>query len=333
MHGLHLTADLHGCAPAEPGLCTDPDALRRHCLQAVADAGLQAVGDAVPPLPGAGRRHRRRAAGRVAPGPAHLARAGHGDAGRLRVQPAGRQQRPRRAAAGGAGNTVRAGHARCASACSAAPPGRLDVAQDPQAGGASRSWHRQNEEPRPRHAPSHAGRDPRRTPRPGGHAALAADAADTFPPRRHGRPTSACCARCCSTSTSFPSGCTTRKRAQLLFPRLRAAGARTGRGARPAGPGTRARRDRDPRTRARTAGLRGDGRPAPRDAFEAAAERYVGFYLDHMRIEETEVLPAATRHFTRRRLGRARRRLRRQPRPADRPRARRRLPAAVPARS
>ncbi len=35
-----------------------------------------------------------------------------------------------------------------------------------------------------------------------------------------------------------------------------------------------------------------------RDAFEAAAERYVGFYLDHMRIEETEVLPAATRHFT-----------------------------------
>jgi S-adenosylmethionine decarboxylase proenzyme len=44
MHGLHLTADLHGCAPAEPGLCTDPDALRRRCLQAVADAGLQAVG-------------------------------------------------------------------------------------------------------------------------------------------------------------------------------------------------------------------------------------------------------------------------------------------------
>ena len=44
MHGLHLIADLHGCAPAEPGLCTDPDTLRRHCLQAVADAGLQAVG-------------------------------------------------------------------------------------------------------------------------------------------------------------------------------------------------------------------------------------------------------------------------------------------------
>jgi S-adenosylmethionine decarboxylase proenzyme len=44
MHGLHLIADLHGCAPAEPGLCTDPDALRQRCLQAVADAGLQAVG-------------------------------------------------------------------------------------------------------------------------------------------------------------------------------------------------------------------------------------------------------------------------------------------------
>ena len=40
------------------------------------------------------------------------------------------------------------------------------------------------------------------------------------------------------------------------------------------------------------------GDPTRRDAFEAAAERYVGFYLDHMRIEETEVLPAATRHFT-----------------------------------
>ncbi|MBA4176710.1 MAG: adenosylmethionine decarboxylase [Leptothrix sp. (in: Bacteria)] len=44
MHGLHLTADLRGCPPAAP-LMTDPEALRRHCLQAVRTAGLQAVGE------------------------------------------------------------------------------------------------------------------------------------------------------------------------------------------------------------------------------------------------------------------------------------------------
>jgi hemerythrin-like domain-containing protein len=32
--------------------------------------------------------------------------------------------------------------------------------------------------------------------------------------------------------------------------------------------------------------------------FEAAAERYVGFYLDHMSIEENDLLPAARRLFT-----------------------------------
>ena len=35
-----------------------------------------------------------------------------------------------------------------------------------------------------------------------------------------------------------------------------------------------------------------------RAAFEAAAERYVGFYLEHMGIEEHEVLPAAQRCLT-----------------------------------
>lgn len=38
----------------------------------------------------------------------------------------------------------------------------------------------------------------------------------------------------------------------------------------------------------------GDSR---REAFELALERYTGFYLKHMRIEETEVLPLAERLF------------------------------------
>lgn len=32
-----------------------------------------------------------------------------------------------------------------------------------------------------------------------------------------------------------------------------------------------------------------------REAFEAAAKRYLGFYLDHLRLEETVILPAAMR--------------------------------------
>jgi hemerythrin-like domain-containing protein len=35
-----------------------------------------------------------------------------------------------------------------------------------------------------------------------------------------------------------------------------------------------------------------------RAAFEAAARSYVAFYLDHMRVEETQVLPAAERALT-----------------------------------
>jgi S-adenosylmethionine decarboxylase len=42
MHGLHLTADLYGCA-CDAALLTDADRLGALCLQAVADAGLQAV--------------------------------------------------------------------------------------------------------------------------------------------------------------------------------------------------------------------------------------------------------------------------------------------------
>jgi S-adenosylmethionine decarboxylase len=44
MHGLHLTADLHGCAAPAPVL-TDAAALRALCLRSVAGAGLQPVGE------------------------------------------------------------------------------------------------------------------------------------------------------------------------------------------------------------------------------------------------------------------------------------------------
>ena len=44
MHGLHLTADLRGCAADEPAM-SDLDALRGLCLAAVAQAGLSAVGE------------------------------------------------------------------------------------------------------------------------------------------------------------------------------------------------------------------------------------------------------------------------------------------------
>lgn len=44
MDGLHLTADLRGCDRAGAAM-TDPAALRSACLDAVRDAGLQAVGE------------------------------------------------------------------------------------------------------------------------------------------------------------------------------------------------------------------------------------------------------------------------------------------------
>ncbi len=42
MHGLHLTADLYHCA-CDAALLTDADRLGALCVQAVGDAGLQAV--------------------------------------------------------------------------------------------------------------------------------------------------------------------------------------------------------------------------------------------------------------------------------------------------
>ena len=44
MQGLHLTADLRGCAGSQPILC-EPQALRALCLHSVAAAGLQPVGE------------------------------------------------------------------------------------------------------------------------------------------------------------------------------------------------------------------------------------------------------------------------------------------------
>ena len=44
MQGLHLTADLRGCAAGRP-VMTDTAALRQLCLEAVAEAGLSAVGE------------------------------------------------------------------------------------------------------------------------------------------------------------------------------------------------------------------------------------------------------------------------------------------------
>ena len=54
MQGLHLTADLAGCAAEAPAM-TDPAALRSACLEAVAASGLRAVGELFhrfSPLPG-----------------------------------------------------------------------------------------------------------------------------------------------------------------------------------------------------------------------------------------------------------------------------------------
>ena len=53
MQGLHLTADLRGCPPTLAAM-SEPQALRALCLQAVADAGLQAVGELFHQFPAAG---------------------------------------------------------------------------------------------------------------------------------------------------------------------------------------------------------------------------------------------------------------------------------------
>jgi S-adenosylmethionine decarboxylase len=53
MHGLHLTADLRGCAPDRPAL-VDAHALRALCLEAVAAAGLTPVGELFHAFPGGG---------------------------------------------------------------------------------------------------------------------------------------------------------------------------------------------------------------------------------------------------------------------------------------
>lgn len=49
MEGLHLIADLHDCRCGTALLC-DAATLRRHCLEAVAAAGLHAVGELFHPF-------------------------------------------------------------------------------------------------------------------------------------------------------------------------------------------------------------------------------------------------------------------------------------------
>ncbi len=51
MNGLHLIADLHGCAGKVA--LNDVDALRTLCLDAVAEAGLRSVGQLFHPFVGA----------------------------------------------------------------------------------------------------------------------------------------------------------------------------------------------------------------------------------------------------------------------------------------
>ena len=53
MDGLHLTADLHGVAATSAAM-NEPAALRECCLAAVAQAGLQPVGEVFHRFPDAG---------------------------------------------------------------------------------------------------------------------------------------------------------------------------------------------------------------------------------------------------------------------------------------
>ena len=53
MEGLHLTADLRGCAAHGP-LMSEPAALRAHCLHAVQAVGLHAVGEVFHRFPAPG---------------------------------------------------------------------------------------------------------------------------------------------------------------------------------------------------------------------------------------------------------------------------------------
>ncbi len=64
MNGLHLTADLHDCAPQRLAM-TDVEALRVLCRSAVAQAGLQPVGELFHRFPSAAAsgEHSRHAGG------------------------------------------------------------------------------------------------------------------------------------------------------------------------------------------------------------------------------------------------------------------------------
>ncbi len=72
MLGLHLTADLRGCAAPSP-LMTEPAALRALCLQAVAGAGLTAVGELFHAFPPPAERGPGGVTGMVLLAESHLA--------------------------------------------------------------------------------------------------------------------------------------------------------------------------------------------------------------------------------------------------------------------
>lgn len=70
--GLHLTADLSGCAPAHPWM-TQAASLRQACLDHVEQAGLQAVGDCFHQFPAQGQGQLGGVTGMVLLAESHLA--------------------------------------------------------------------------------------------------------------------------------------------------------------------------------------------------------------------------------------------------------------------
>lgn len=115
--------------------------------------------------------------------------------------------------------------------------------------------------------------------------------------RRATRRTSSTCCAPCSTSTSFPSGCTARKRPSCCFPAWRRPRSTS------AWPWRGWARDHEYTEHAVREiqhlllgwGLLGEAR---RQVFVDAFTKYVNLYLAHMRLEEQEILPAAEKYLS-----------------------------------
>jgi hypothetical protein len=153
------------------------------------------------------------------------------------------------AAARRAGGGLRAGEVDHGSGCCAAATGCAGLtclkrpARQPATLGALPA-------PPSLHAPPRPRRHPRRTPGPGGHAALAVHAAAAGAPRGAPPPFDVLRAMLFYID-EFPERLHHTKESELLFPKLRAACARTRAGARQARPRPCRRREADPRARAR----------------------------------------------------------------------------------